>query len=549
MKKRLLAMLLVVVTLISVLGIGSFAAESRSLASYITKSVTNATGEVLIVVDTDVYVNEALTIPKNVKISITAGHTLTVNARLVVLGTLNVGSNQLSVGAEGSVIYPKCPYCLDSGVYCIYCGRGFNNGSNTSMPTNIPCSIHTTVNKYYCALCKEVYCAICAGGVHAYNSLTGKCSIVNNNNNGYYFTCPKCSRPMTYCSNCNSFYCVSCAGGVHVYNPITKKCDIKSTVVDPSAKTCPVHGTEYRYCEICKVKYCTLCNGGYYHQTINGKCYITNGSSVNPVNPVNPGEGSYVYIPGYGFVFINNYNIVSTPVPSIENGSSVPVGTKLTLSTSSINATIYYAFEENGRILGYNRMYSGEQITLNATTIIHAYAVMPSGIRSNEVVLKYTVYKNAEPAKPSDTKADEKLNAVIKEFIEDKVLPAKFDSKTTVTYDMVVDAMTALGMDPELAKLNKNFFKDLEKLTNEDLIYACYRIMRTNEVIEKAEGKSAVLMKAMKYQKEASTLSRYKIAYASFIESEVLSDWSFKPQDKASAVIFVNILDWAKNAQ
>ncbi len=190
-------------------------------------------------------------------------------------------------------------------------------------------------------------------------------------------------------------------------------------------------------------------------------------------------------------------------------------------------------------------LYTGETITINRNTTIRAIAFLDNGLHSTSVTLRYTVgTPSGETVVTPAPSAN--FETLVKDFVKDEILPEKFSIKSEVSFELVCDTMNALGLDASKAKLDADDFKNADKLTNEEMIYATYKIMRANKIIDQAEGRSDTVMLEMKYRKEITNLSRYKIAYAAMIEAEVLAELDFKPQAAASANLFVHILDWAQ---
>jgi hypothetical protein len=115
-----------------------------------------------------------------------------------------------------------------------------------------------------------------------------------------------------------------------------------------------------------------------------------------------------------------------------------------------------------------------------------------------------------------------------------------------VSWDDVSSWFTALGVKVSSAKIDpKTAFSDSDELTYEEMIFACYKIMRTGKLIPLARNQGSSSIKLLKYSADITNKAMYKAAYASFIENDVLYGPNFKPQDPANRAYLATAVAWA----
>lgn len=574
MKTRISAFLLVAVMLFGVFTMTVSAAPMPTLQSYITSVLaTNPTGKVTIALPGDTAVNTATTIPVNISVYVGPNVKLYVSAPLTVYGELRTAmTSNIIISTGGSVTYsnvpnpginywthydpaypwtinpPQGPYCANCGTntkiwcstcstyHCAYCTPHY------SQATLSYCPIHQ-VNKYYCTKCGGYYCQVCDNGIHAFDTAQNRCITVPFS---YSTTCQTHGVTRLYCSICNQYYCPACIGGVH-----------KQSTTDPSkcvfvpngaVSYCTIHNIAKSYCAKCNVYYCPICLGGYHYYTnMTSPCVIINNGDM----PFIPGYypyyyHNYVYIPGYGWIATDI--TCAAPTASISSGATVDAGTKVSLYTTTPDAVIYYT--TNGSVPNTASIKYTEPISITKDVTIHAIAVHPYIYSSPVAKFAYKVKVSAAASSYKDISDYKGLAASLDKLIAKKVITtsAAFNPSGNISWNDVSAWFTALGVKVTNANIKpETAFADANKLTFEEMILACYKIMRADKLIAAPRTQGSVTIKKLTYSADITSTAIYKAAYASLIENKVLYALSFKPQDPANRAYLATAVAWASS--
>ena len=103
----------------------------------------------------------------------------------------------------------------------------------------------------------------------------------------------------------------------------------------------------------------------------------------------------------------------------------------------------------------------------------------------------------------------------------------------------------SLGLDMTKFTPAGDEIDDKNELTNEELIYLSYKIMRANKVIRTPKAQGSILIDKLKNKSEITSTAKYKAAYAAMIEYGALYGLDFKPQGDANRVYLATIVAWA----
>jgi|GEM_PF-6029753 hypothetical protein len=378
--------------------------------------------------------------------------------------------------------------CSTHNLYYTYCHScGFFHCPDSSHHVNAPqyivCNRHTNPVPYvYCSYCQMYYCPTCYGGYHSHNS-----SGVTNNP----FWCTSHNIYVSSsCNICGYYYCSSCHSGSHNHST-------------PSGNTnyfwCTVHKEYAVYCKVCQYYYCDSCHGKL-HGHVLATC--------------------------------------ETPRANIKNNSEVEYGTRITLSTGTSGADIYYTTDGTSPTVN-SAKYSGG-ITLNKNTTIRAIAYK-SGMNSSGVVsFKYTVRQ-----KISFTDIDNfpGLSNYLSILVDNKVIndAAKFNPSDGFTFDELELMLAAMGISLDGVTGLDHIDKE-ENLTYNDFIYILYKALLEVDYIKSPKGAGSQILKKFTYGKDITNASFYKAAFVSFYENGLLYDINFKPDAEATRVYLATAL-------
>lgn len=436
-----------------------------------------------------------------------------------------------------------CTRC--EGYYCQSCDNGIHAYDNVQKKCITVPFTHSTscpthaVSRLYCNTCRIYYCPACIGGVHMI--VNGKCTVYSGVTQSFCYTH---NASKLYCNNCNKYYCPACDHGYHTPSALDPtKCTVKSTGTG-SIYYCPTHNTARSYCSKCNEYYCPSCLGGYhYYYDINSPCYIYSGGTSPIGDPYY--YHNYVYIPGYGWITTNV--TCSTPVASIADGATVDKGTKVTLTTTTPGAVIYYT--TNGSAPNASSIKYTEPIVINGNVTIHAVAVHTQ-IYSSPVA-KFIYKIKASPAGSSfkDLSGYPGLSASLDKLIAKKVITASasFNPKGKISWNDVSSWYEALGVDVSKSGIKAADFADSGSLTYEEMVLACYKIMRAEKIIAAPRAQGSVNIQKLTHNKDITDKAIYKAAYASLIENKVLYGLSFRPQDPANRAYLATAVAWASS--
>lgn len=544
-----------------------------TLQSYITSAlVSNPSGDVVIALPGDTQVNAATVIPANIIIYVGPGVKLYVLAELTVYGELRTSTtSNIIIQTGGSVTYknvanpnlnywtkydpaypwtinpPQGPYCSTCGtntkVWCSVCNSYHCHQCTPhySQSTQAYCAIHH-VNKYYCAKCNGYYCQVCDNGIHAFDTVQNKCITVPFTGST---TCQVHSVTRMYCVYCNTYYCPACIGGMHKQSPADPtKCVIVPAA--PVVNNCPFHNIAKSYCAKCNVYYCPVCIGGYHYYTdMNSPCVINNNGGM----PFIPGQypyynHNYVYVPGYGWIATDV--TCAAPTAGITSGTTVEKGTKVSLSTTTQGAVIYYT--TNGTAPNTSSTRYTEPITINNNVTILAIAVHTSIYSSPISKFTYTVKPSPASSSFKDLGDWTGLAASLDKLIAKKVITASasFNPSGKISWKDVSDWFEALGVKTAGVNIKpETAFADADELTYEEMILTCYKIMRAGKLIATPRNQGSVTIKKLKYADSITDQAIYKAAYASLIENKVLYALTFNPQNSANRAYLATAVAWA----
>jgi hypothetical protein len=562
MKIRIAAILLTVVMLLGILPM-SVGATMPTLQSYIDSTQNSwPHKDIIISLPGNTVVSEATTIPSNIKIYVGPGAKLFVDAALTVYGELCGTETNIIIRSGGSVSYKTAPSYPHYDYYCNVCKTNSKYWCNACSqyhccycapqhPYHPPVCTHNHTQQLYCTKCKTYYCAVCEGGYH----VSGMCIYPGDINN---CLCPSHSVSLLYCSICKVYYCHACINGYHVQSTA----DPTKCVISPKSSTyCPTHCTAKLYCNICNKYYCPTCAGGYHVQSAYNPavCVIL---PSNPTYPypyptypypypydypyLYPYYYNYIYIPGYGYIPSNM--TCSAPTANIASGTPVEEGTAVTLTTATPGATIYYTTNGNAPSI-YTTRYT-EPIVITKDMTIRAVAVYPGMFNSPVSQFSYKIKVPASNKIFNDLNGFPGLAASLDKLLLKKVIApsSSFYPEGNVSWDDVSEWFEKLGVKVSAAKIDPDTdFADADELTYEEMIFACYKIMRAGKLIMIPRKSGSETIKKLKYYNEITDAAKYKSAYASFIENGVLYGLDFRPQDSANRAYLATAVAWACN--
>jgi len=297
--------------------------------------------------------------------------------------------------------------------------------------------------------------------------------------------------PYVYCLTCSTYYCPICNGGYHTHS-----------TGNITNYWCPTHRIYSTYCTVCKLYYCTSCNKG----------------SHNHAN--------------------STVATCDAPTANIQNNSRVESGTKVTLSTETPGATIYYTTNKSLPNV-YSAKYTGP-ITITKDMTIIAIAVKNGMVNSSTSSYKYTVRAKVSFTDISDYPG---LSNTLSILLD----------KNVITDDQTFnpsDSFTFAELKTWLSKIGVNFnnvtgvdhIADDENLTYNDFVYVTYKALLKADYIKSPRGAGYTTLKKFTYSKDIINASFYKAGFVSFYENALFYDINFKPDSEATRLYLANAI-------
>ena len=556
MKTRIASFLLVAVMLFGALSLSvSAVTPMPTLQSYITSTLSGyPTGNVIISLPSDTIVSEATSIPANITVYVGPDVKLYVYAALTVYGELRSAlPANIIVDSGGSVTInninywnpynpsvPTLQYYITSALNANPTGNITINlpgdaivSAATTIPSNVTVNVGSGVRLF-------VYAPLTVNG--ALNTALSSNIIIGVGGsvtiNGINYWNPYNPSVPTLQYYITSALTANPTGNITINLP--------SDAIVSAATTIPSNVTVYVGPNVRLFVYAPLTVNGTLNTALSSNIIVGVGGSVtvNTVNYWDPYYYDYVYIPGYGYIAINT--ACAAPTASIASGSVVEEDTKVTLSSTTPGAVIYYTAD--GTVPTASSIKYTEPIAINRNMVIRAIAVRQYLYNSTVSVFAYNVKVPVASSTFKDIKDYPKLAVSLDKLLAKKVISssASFNPAGTVSWDDVSSWFTKLGVTVADAKINSaTAFKDAGKLTYEDMIYACYKIMRSDKLIPTPRKQGSVTLKLLTYNSEITGTAIYKAAYCSLIENNVLYGLSFHPQDQANRAYLATIVAWA----
>ncbi|MHB1150899.1 MAG: chitobiase/beta-hexosaminidase C-terminal domain-containing protein [Eubacteriales bacterium] len=562
MKTRISAFLLIAVMLFGALSMTVSAAPMPTLQSYITNvQATNPTGEVIIALPSDTQVNTATTIPVNISVYVGPDVKLYVSAPLTVYGELRsaIPSN-IIISTGGSVTYGTAPNATLQSYITSALAANPTGEIFIALPGNTVVDTATVIPSRVTVYVGPgsilyVYAPVTVyGELHTINASN---IVIFQGGSITYGTAPIA----TLQSYITSALAANPTGEVFIALP-------GDTVVD-TATVIPSNVTVYVGPGSTLYVYAAVTVYGELNTINAANIVIFQGGSVTyntapyipgyypyypnypyypyyPNYPYYPYEYNYVYIPGYGWIATNA--TCAVPTASISGGTTVDAGTKVSLTTITPGAVIYYTV--NGTAPNTTSIKYTEPISITKDVTIHAVAVHPYIYNSPVAKFVYKIKVSTAGSSYKDISSYPGLAASLDKLIAKKVIStsAAFNPSGSISWNDVSSWFTALGVKVTNANIKpETAFADAKKLTYEEMVLTCYKIMRADKLIAAPRNQGSVTIKKLTYSADITTTAIYKAAYASLIENKVLYGLSFKPQDPANRAYLATAVAWASS--
>jgi len=290
--------------------------------------------------------------------------------------------------------------------------------------------------------------------------------------------------------------------------------------VDPNY--CTIHNEYKVYCPICGTYYCPDCtphsHSSYYSNTYPYYGYYY------------PASDYYSYYYGNNYYGILNCDM---PVSSVASGSSVKIGTRITLSCSTDGVQIFYTTD--GSIPTINSYRYTSPITVSDDTVIKAIAVKGGFGMSPVAVFKYTMISKVSF---TDTTSYDGLDSCLALLIRLGVIDdgTTFNPKGSFTYTDLESMLKKMGIDMSKVSIDKTVFKDKDALTFNDFTYILYKALRTYSVIKSPMTNGDITIQQISGYQKIKNAAIYRAAFISFVENELFYDLDFNPSGNASRV-------------
>lgn len=251
-------------------------------------------------------------------------------------------------------------------------------------------------------------------------------------------------------------------------------------------------------CSYCGYYYCTTCYGGYHYH---------GGSSTTSKTAT-----------------------CSAPTANVANNAKVEYGAKITLSTDTSNATIYYTTDGTVPTI-YSNKYTGA-ITLTKDATIKAIAVRNGYVNSSTSTYKYYVKSKVSFSDISDYPglSDYLSTLVSKKVISDS---EKFNPSAGFTFDELDTWLSAIGINLDKVK-GIDHLDTKDNLSYNDFVYVLYKSLRSADYIKSPKGSGYETLKKFTYSSKITNASFYKAGYVSFYENGLFYDLNFNPESDAT---------------
>ena len=408
-----------------------------------------------------------------------------ISFALVVLMLMGVMSMAAAATAETSVGIMCLDYknheeywhyCPDCNAYvCLKC---YPDHANI---TAVVCPIHNMYHTY-CATCKYHHCP----------------------DPSHHITAPQygyCTKHTTlvayvYCSYCLSYYCPACNSGYHNHSGIGNS--VKPFV-------CAVHNKMVSYCETCKYFYCDSCHPGSHNHT----------GSPSVTAPK-----------------------CDSPKADVKNASTVEYGTKLTLTTETPSANIYYTTDGTVPTI-YSARYT-TPITLTKNTTINAIAVKYGMVNSSTSTYKFYV---REQISFSDVSGYPGLSNALSVLVDNDIIAdeSTFNPGGGFTFAELKSWLDNMNVSFDKVTGVDHIDED-ENLTYNDFVYVLYKALLKADLIDSPKGSGYATLKKFTYGSDITNASFYKAGFVAFYENGLFYDINFKPDTEATRVYLATAL-------
>lgn len=398
-----------------------------------------------------------------------------------------------------------CPTCKNMIQYCavctaMYCPVCDANHMQSHYNAGDVCSTcHST--RYYCTLCNAKYCPTCEPNHYANHTMPS-------------YLCSVCGNYRQYCATCGTYVCPVCNPNHAAYH----------------------YGSSYYYnCAYCGVShafaeltYCSSCN-----MYICSDC-ITSHYIYHNYNWVDGWLGGYV--PNYAYRSM-------APVSSHSTGSELYKGSKIFLTCSEKDVTIYYTTDGTTPTKASTEYTDAIEITKDVT--IKAIAIKDGKLPS--LVSTFT-YKAKNPVDFSDIASyGNDFANDLRTLVEADVITnsnGKFNPEGGFTYEEMLEYLELAGIDTTKVNLNLSLIDTENDLTLEEFVYAFFKVVRSNRGILPAAKNGKETIKLLKYSSETNQTLAFRCAYTSLIENGLLLKLDFKPGDTATRAYLATALAW-----
>ena len=462
-----------------------------------------------------------------------------------------------------------CSYCKSKGTlsYCTDCGYIHCSKCtpchdvSTSIDT---CEKHGQKRDLYCYTCGGYVCMKYHGLVQKhgnYYPLSYFWYLYSNNSAIHGQYCSSCHKfTITKCDFCGSVHCPTCAlhyseelGAYYckTCNQYTiKKCDTCGTVHCSVCTKCPsgiinsniyciVHNHYKSYCTVCKTYFCP----------IDQPQHLNHSGTGFPGIDISDNYLYYLWLlgilnqyPGFGGNYPNISSLVPIPDVSIYN-TNLKVGDTIGLTMSNTNyignVKIYYTTDGTTPTTE-STLYTG-RITIDSTEFtIKAIAVIGN---YTSAVVKYT-FTAKQVVNYTDIGKYEDLYSGIAELINLGVLKNsdKLNPDGKISYEEFLGYFKALGLQVDKIGLNKNLIINEKELSDEEVCYIAYTVLRKNGIMPRFSGSATLILKNLANGNSVRKSSVMQVAVATAYKNELIYKNSITPQEPAKRIDAIYML-------